>query len=110
MSIRIRFNASRTPGLSARASFFGLNSPTAEKYALYDIRLDKTTTLASAKELIDQAIADKRWLVFELHDVVGSGGDDLALSTSLFQSIVNYVKQTGIKTVTLQQGLQSMAP
>ena len=96
--------------VGARASFFGLNSPTAEKYALYDIRLDKTTTLASAKELIDQAIADKRWLVFELHDVVGSGGDDLALSTSLFQSIVNYVKQTGIKTVTLQQGLQSMAP
>ncbi|MBP9710748.1 MAG: polysaccharide deacetylase family protein [Candidatus Pacebacteria bacterium] len=95
--------------VGARGSYWGLNSPTANKYALYDIRLDKTTTLASAKAWIDQAIADKRWVIFELHDVVASGGNEYAITTALFQNIVTYIKQSGIKAVTLQEGLQYMA-
>lgn len=96
--------------VGARGSYWGLNSLTANKYALYDIRLDQTTTLATAKAWIDQAIADKRWLVFELHDVLPSGGDDYAISNSLFQNIVTYIKDSGIKVVTLQEGLSLMAP
>lgn len=94
----------------ARGSYWGMNSPSTDKYALYDIRLDKTTTLAQAKAWIDQAVADKRWLVLELHDVLASGGDDYAISTSLFQSIVSYIKSSGIKTVTLEQGQALMYP
>lgn len=90
--------------LIARGSYWGMNSPTADEYALYDIRLDKTTTLAQAKAWIDQAVADKRWVVFELHDVLASGGDDYAISTSLFQQIVTYIKSSGIQVVTLDQG------
>jgi peptidoglycan/xylan/chitin deacetylase (PgdA/CDA1 family) len=94
----------------ARGSYWGMNSPATDDYALYDIRLDKTTTLAQAKAWIDQAVADKRWLVLELHDVLPSGGDDYAVSTSLFQSIVSYIKTSGIKPVTLEQGRANMHP
>jgi peptidoglycan/xylan/chitin deacetylase (PgdA/CDA1 family)/uncharacterized protein YfiM (DUF2279 family) len=96
--------------IGSRGSYWGLNSPTANKYALYDIRLDKTMTLAATKAWIDQAYADKRWLIFELHDILPSGGDEYAISTSLLQSIVDYVKAKGIKVVTLEEGLQYMAP
>jgi peptidoglycan/xylan/chitin deacetylase (PgdA/CDA1 family) len=92
----------------ARGSYWGLNSPVADKLALYDMRLDKTTTLAQAKGWIDQAFADKRWLILEIHDVLPSGGDEYAISTAFFQSVVDYIKQKGIKTVTLQEGLGFM--
>lgn len=88
----------------ARGSYWGMNTPTADKYALYDIRLDKTTTIAQAKAQIDQAFADKRWVVFEVHDVLASGGDDYAITSSLLQQLVTYIKQKGIKVVTLQEG------
>jgi len=92
----------------ARGSYWGLNSPTADKYSLYDMRVDKTTTVAAAKAWIDQAFADKRWLILELHDVLPSGGDDYAISNATFQAIVTYIKQKGIQTVTLQDGLALM--
>lgn len=96
--------------IGARGSYWGMNSPVADKYALYDIRLDKTTTVAGAKALIDQAFADKRWLVFELHDILASGGDSYAITPTTFQAIVTYAKQKGIKVVTLGEGLQAMTP
>jgi peptidoglycan/xylan/chitin deacetylase (PgdA/CDA1 family) len=88
----------------ARGSYWGMNTPTADKYALYDIRLDKTTTFAQAQAAIDQAFADKRWVVFEIHDVLASGGDDYAITPAFLQQVVNYVKQKGANVVTLQGG------
>ncbi|HVV39098.1 MAG TPA: polysaccharide deacetylase family protein [Candidatus Paceibacterota bacterium] len=92
----------------ARGSYWGFNTPTSDKYDLYDIRLDNTTTFAAAKAWIDQAISDKRWLVLELHDVLASGGDEYAITPALFQQIVSYIKSSGIKPVTLEQGLGYM--
>jgi peptidoglycan/xylan/chitin deacetylase (PgdA/CDA1 family) len=92
----------------ARGSYYGQNDNEADHYNLFDIRLDKTSTLTKVQQQIDQAVADKRWLVFEIHDVLPSGGDDFAISTSFFQSVVNYVKQKSAKVVTLEQGLAEL--
>ncbi len=94
----------------SRGSYWGLNSPTANKYALYDIRYDKATSAATINAWIDQAVADKRWLILELHDVLPSGGDELSITNAKFQTVVNYIKSTGIKAVTLEEGLHFMAP
>ncbi len=61
------------------------------------MRLDQTTTLAQAKAEIDQAYSDKRWLILEIHDVVASGGDEYAITPALFEQIVTYIKQKGLK-------------
>jgi peptidoglycan/xylan/chitin deacetylase (PgdA/CDA1 family) len=94
--------------LGARGSYWGLNSPTANRWALYDVRYDKATTAAQIDAMIDQAVSDKRWLILELHDVLASGGDDYSITPSKLQTVVNYIKSTGVKTVTLQEGMALM--
>jgi peptidoglycan/xylan/chitin deacetylase (PgdA/CDA1 family) len=91
--------------VGARGSYFGLNTTTTNDYNLYDIRLDKTSTLANVQKYIDQAVEDKRWLVFELHDVLPSGGDDFAITTAFFQSVVDYLKSKGVTVLTLKDGI-----
>jgi peptidoglycan/xylan/chitin deacetylase (PgdA/CDA1 family) len=94
--------------IGARGSYWGMNSPTADTYALYDVRVDKTTTAAQINALIDQTLANKRWLVLEIHDVLASGGDSEAITPATLQAIVDHIKSTGIKTVTLQEGMSYM--
>lgn len=88
----------------ARGSYYGLNSPASSRYNLMDIRLDKTSDLATIKTYIDQAVEDKRWIVFELHDVVASGGDEYAITPAFLQSVTDYVASKGLSVVTLAQG------
>jgi peptidoglycan/xylan/chitin deacetylase (PgdA/CDA1 family) len=103
-------NAVKSAGFSvARGSYAGVNGTATDRYNLYDVRLDKTTTLAKAEAFVDQALADKRWVVFEIHDVLASGGDEYAITPSFLQSLVTYIKQKGISTVTLEQGAQNLS-
>jgi peptidoglycan/xylan/chitin deacetylase (PgdA/CDA1 family) len=94
--------------IGARASYFGINAPFANRWAAYDIRIDKTSTFAQIKSYIDQAIADKRLVIFELHDVLASGGDDYSITPALHKQIVDYIKSSGIQAVTLTQAMQLM--
>jgi peptidoglycan/xylan/chitin deacetylase (PgdA/CDA1 family) len=93
----------------ARGSYYGLNGTVSDRYNLYDIRIDQSTSLATIQQYIDQAKADKRWLVLEIHDVLPSGGDEYAVTTSYFQSLVNYVKQSGIQVSTLSGGMSQLS-
>jgi peptidoglycan/xylan/chitin deacetylase (PgdA/CDA1 family) len=92
----------------ARGSYWGLNTPTADRFALYDIRFDRATSAAKINSFIDQAKADKRWLIIELHDVKSLGGDEYTITPTKLQTVVNYIKSTGIKAVTLQDGMALM--
>jgi peptidoglycan/xylan/chitin deacetylase (PgdA/CDA1 family) len=92
----------------ARGSYWGLNSPTANRWALYDVRYDKATTAAQINAMIDQAVSDKRWLILEIHDVLPSGGDDYAITPSKLQSVVTHIQSSGIKAVTLEEGMALM--
>lgn len=95
--------------LGARGSYYGLNAPFSKRYVASDIRLDATSTLAGAKQAIDQAIADKRWLIFELHGV-DNNADDYTITPTLMQNIINYIKSSGIKAVTLEEGIKLLNP
>ena len=65
--------------------------------------------LATLEKYIDQAKADKRWVVFELHDVLASGGDTYAITPAFFQSVVNFVKTSGAQVTTMQQGMSQLS-
>jgi peptidoglycan/xylan/chitin deacetylase (PgdA/CDA1 family) len=95
--------------IGARGSYFGMNAPFSNRYAAYDIRLDATTQLATVKQHIDQAIANKRWLILELHDVT-VGGNEYAITPTMMQDVINYIKSSGIRAVTLDQGMRMLNP
>jgi len=92
-----------------RGSDFGLNNTLVEPENLYDIRLDSSSDLATIESYIDQAVADKRWLVFEIHDVLPNSSDTYAITPAFFQSVVSYLKQKNISVVTLAQGLSQLS-
>ncbi len=94
---------------SARGSYYGPNGTTSDHYDLYDIRVDQTSTLANLQKQIDQAKADKRWLILELHDIK-TGGDEYSITPAFFQSLVTYIKNSGIQVVTVQQGAAQLNP
>jgi peptidoglycan/xylan/chitin deacetylase (PgdA/CDA1 family) len=94
--------------IGARGSYWGLNSPTANRWAVYDVRFDRATMAAQIDTLIAEAIADKRWIIIELHDVKATGGDEYTITPGKLQTVANYIKSTGVKVVTLEQGLNLM--
>jgi peptidoglycan/xylan/chitin deacetylase (PgdA/CDA1 family) len=94
--------------IGARNSYWGINSPTNKRYAVNDVRYDKATTAAQIDALIDQAYADKRWLIIELHDILPTGGDTEAITPAKLQAVVTYAKNKGISVVTLGQGMSLM--
>jgi peptidoglycan/xylan/chitin deacetylase (PgdA/CDA1 family) len=67
----------RTTGFSgARGSHFGLDGAYTNKFNLHDIFVGKTTLAEDIERWIDQANANQRWLVLELHDVLSGDGDE----------------------------------
>jgi peptidoglycan/xylan/chitin deacetylase (PgdA/CDA1 family) len=96
--------------LGARGSYFGVNGPVTDHYDLYDIRIDSTSNLATIESYIDQAKADKRWVVFELHDILTSGGDEYSITPAFLQSLITYIKNSDIQVVTVEQGIAQLNP
>jgi peptidoglycan/xylan/chitin deacetylase (PgdA/CDA1 family) len=80
-----------------------LNTPSSDKYNLFGQCVDSTVTLATIKASIDQAKANKQWYILCLHEIATTG-DQYTISPSQLQQIITYIKQVGIKTVTVQQG------
>jgi peptidoglycan/xylan/chitin deacetylase (PgdA/CDA1 family) len=96
--------------IGARGSYFGLDVASSDQFDLRVILIGKTTPAARIEEWARQAIADKSWLILELHDVVTGGGDEYASTPKKLRNIVNHIRQTGIKVVTLKEGIQLMEP
>jgi len=85
-------------------NYVELNSAQAPKYELNSQCIDKSETLANIKARIDAAKAGKKWYILCMHEVKDTGGDNLTMTPAFFSQIVTYVKQTGIKVVTVEQG------
>ena len=94
--------------IGARSVDEGINVPTSDRYVLRDQHIEKTTTVAQAKQWIDQAIAGKQWLILELHEQ-RTDGDQYSSDPAVLQGIVDYIKQQNIKTVTTAEGIALMS-
>ncbi len=91
--------------LAARSSDGGLNEKLdADLYALKRIPVDSHTTLAEVTAQIDKAIAEKKWLILNFHRI-DTSGLQYSATPQMLQSIVNYIKQKNVETVTLSQGV-----
>ncbi|NTW14231.1 MAG: polysaccharide deacetylase family protein [Candidatus Moranbacteria bacterium] len=87
----------------ARSVDDGYNTPMTGKYVVRDQHITSDVTFDTVKTWIDMAIANKQWLVLEMHQQSATGGT-YSNDPALLQSIVDYVKQQNMKTVTLGQG------
>lgn len=95
--------------IGARSVDTGFDTPTSDKFILMDQHIEKNTTVAQLQKLVDQAIANKKWVIFELHEQMNNCGSEQYCNTpATLQALVNYIKSKGVKTVTLSEGIKLM--
>lgn len=83
------------------------NRPSTDRFQLMDQELTSVVTFDTVKWYIDTAIAEKKWLILEMHDQ----WDNLwfySNTTELLQQIVDYVKSKNMKTVTLGEWISKL--
>jgi peptidoglycan/xylan/chitin deacetylase (PgdA/CDA1 family) len=96
--------------IGARTVNFGFNNKDTNKFELRDYHIESDTSIASVKQLINQAIANDTWLVFELHQQKQNCADDLYCNTPAFLTeLADYIVQSGINVVTLKEGVEQMS-
>jgi len=95
--------------IGARSVNSGFNDKTADHYLLQDQHVEVGTTPAQVQTWIDQAIANKTWLILEFHQQDYSG-EQYSNTPETLQAIVNYIKQKNVRTVTMAEGLKLLNP
>lgn len=78
-------------------------------WALNVVSVRNTTAVSDVKALIDEAVAQKKWLVLVFHEIVSKPNDTYQYKTSDLSSIVSYAsslkKKKKLDVVTVSQGV-----
>lgn len=82
----------------------GFNSATQNKFEIKSFSPTTAVSLNNIKTAIDQAKTNKQWFVFSFHRIENGTTGEYITSVDDFKAIVDYVKNSGIKTVTMQEG------
>lgn len=84
-----------------------LNIATTDKYNLQSPCLLKTTPFSTVKKAIDNAKSKKQWYILCFHEIKNNG-TEYSVSVAQFQKIIDYIKSSGIKVVTVKEGSAMM--
>ncbi len=77
------------------------------EYLLSVQQLQAITPLQQAKQLVDQAITHKRWLIFVFHDIKDTPSinpDDFEFAASELDQLAAYIKQRNVNVTTIDHG------
>ncbi len=88
----------------ARGVQSGYNTPQTNAWELKDQHLTSDVTFATVKSWIDTAVANKQWVILEMHQQVKNGGQ-YSNNPALLKRIIDYIKANNVKTVTLGEGV-----
>ena len=91
----------------ARSVQSGFNDKLTDPFLLVDQHVESNTTPAQVQAWINQAKANNTWLILELHQQDYSG-DQYSNTPETLQAIVDSIRASNLKTVTLREGLQLM--
>ncbi len=69
-----------------------------------------STSVATVKNWIDEAVTSKKWLVLLFHEIVNSNPTEYQYSKNDFESIVDYVKAKNISVTTITEALKISNP
>jgi peptidoglycan/xylan/chitin deacetylase (PgdA/CDA1 family) len=92
---------------SATATINGDATPSSDKFQLERESITNTTTLSDVEARVDAARTNHTWLILELHGI-DTSGTTYSMTPTLFNQVVDYIKQKGIPVVTISQGAQSI--
>ena len=91
--------------IAARSLLPGFNGRNSDIYALLSQSVDTDTTLAQVESWIDQAKANKQWLILVFHPVQADlTGQAYGTTPQLFQGITNYLNTNSVPVLTMAQG------
>jgi peptidoglycan/xylan/chitin deacetylase (PgdA/CDA1 family) len=92
---------------ASRTTNNGANTKTEDLYELNRLRTDVNTTVAGVISAIDDAIAQREWLIIVFHEINYSG-NLYSMTPARFQQIVSYLEQENIDVQTVKQGVLLM--
>lgn len=94
--------------LGARTIQPGLNFPESNPYLLKARTVTGSTTVAQVQSWINEAVADKQWLILVFHELDTKilTGDSYSWSSGDFKQIVDYLSQNHVQVVTVADGLR----
>ncbi len=69
-----------------------------------------STSVATVKNWIDEAVTSKKWLVLLFHEIVNSNPTEYQYSKDNFESVVDYVKAKNIPVTTITEALKISNP
>ena len=89
------------------------NQPPIDKYLLnrfsFDVQINNTSIINKAKEAVDEALANKGWLIFAIHPHYNEYRTDLAGGSMRRQELadlIDYIKSLNIPVLTTTKALQ----
>lgn len=84
----------------------GLNGSVVDPYNLSAFAPENTTSTSEIKASIDRAAREGLWYILAFHEIDESG-NQYSNSTAQFREIINYIKASGIRVVTVDEGLRA---
>jgi hypothetical protein len=99
-----------TGWLGARSVERGYNTPLSDKYVLKMQGVYRDTTLGEIQNWINQASANKAWLILMFHEIDTDPAHPFATSPAILQSTINYLGTANVDVVTMGQGLGQLNP
>jgi peptidoglycan/xylan/chitin deacetylase (PgdA/CDA1 family) len=87
----------------------GLNDATTNIYLLDSYSPTLTTPMRELTDAVDQAKATGGWMIVAFH-MIDNGGDQYSNTPAYFQSFVQYLADSGIDVVTVDQALAHLQP
>lgn len=84
----------------------GMNGKTINPYNLSSYATERNSSIANIKKSIDAAKANGTWYILTFHEIKANG-DQYSNTPAQLQQIVDYIKASGIKVVTVEEGLHA---
>jgi peptidoglycan/xylan/chitin deacetylase (PgdA/CDA1 family) len=83
----------------------GFNDKSTDHFLLKTQSVENNTSIETIKSWIETAVKNKTWLILVMHQIDNSGSE-YSISPQKLQQIVDYIKATQVKVVTVSQGLE----
>jgi len=97
--------------IGARSVLSGFNGKNTPKYALLAQSVNADTPLSQVQTWIDQARANKQWLILVFHTISNNlSQDPYGTTPAVLQGIVNYINANAMPVNTMAQGVNLMNP
>ena len=93
--------------IGARSMWHDFNTSSTDRYTLKSESVENTTSFSQVKQWIDQAIQSNSWLILTFHRIDDSN-TQYAIPVEEFRNIIAYIGSTGVRTVTVKEGIETI--